>query len=222
MPPLTATDRARITQAVTTAETATDGEIVPIIAARSDSYADVVLHWALLAMLATIAVAAAWPGWLDAVHVAMTGGWSSGVAPRLRILLFAVVLIFLLVTFAIGRSPLRYRLTPGATTARRVRRRAVDLFRVGVQTHTASRNGVLLYLSIAERRAEIVADAAVHARVPAELWGDVLADLLAQVRAGRTADGMVAAIAAIGTVLAAHFPRSGGDAPELPDRLIQL
>ncbi|GGE73830.1 TPM domain-containing protein [Sphingomonas prati] len=219
---LSAADSARITQAVTTAEAATDGEIVPIVAARSDSYGDVVLHWALLGALVAMAVAAVRPALLDAIDALFRGGWSIEAAPRLTILLFLVVALFLVLRFVIGLPALRYAVTPGATKARRVRRRAVDLFRVGVQTHTANRNGVLLYLSLAERRAEIVADAAVHAVVPNERWGDILSALLEEVSAGRAADGMVAAIEAVGETLATHFPHSARDAPELPDRLIQL
>jgi putative membrane protein len=218
---LSAADSARITQAVTAAEAMTDGEIVPIVAAQSDSYSDVVLQWALLGALVAMAVAAARPALLDAIDAVMRGGWA-GETPRLTILLFLVVALFLILRFVVGLPGLRYKLSPGATKARRVRRRAVALFRVGVQTHTANRNGVLLYLSLAERRAEIVADAAVHAVVPAERWGDILSALLEQVSAGRAANGMVAAIEAVGETLATHFPHSARDAPELPDRLIQL
>lgn len=218
------TDQIRVSTAVASAEALTDGEIVPVVAARSDAYHDVVLHWSLLALLAMIALASFRPEALVAIHALLAGGWVLPPTPGalLRILLFAAVLVFLLVRYAIGVTPLRYALVPGATKARRVRRRAVDLFRVGVQTHTMHRNGVLLYLSLAEHRAEIVVDSAVHAAVPPEQWGDILSDLLVEVRAGRPADGMIAAIAAIGSTLATHFPHSGGDTAELPDRLIQL
>ena len=117
---------------------------------------------------------------------------------------------------------LRMALTPGATKARRVRARAVLLFRASIESRTATRTGVLLYLSEAERRAEIVADAAIHAKVPDTAWGEAMALLLEAVRDDRPGDGMVAAIGAIGGVLAAHFPRTGTDPNELPDRLIEL
>ncbi|HMI19615.1 MAG TPA: hypothetical protein VK533_08735, partial [Sphingomonas sp.] len=111
---------------------------------------------------------------------------------------------------------------PAATKHRRVRRRALMLFRTGTEQRTLSTTGVLLYLSLAERRAEIVADAAIHAKAPQEEWGEAMAALVAAMHDNRPGDGMAAAIERIGSVLAKHFPRTGTDPNELPDRLIQL
>jgi putative membrane protein len=81
---------------------------------------------------------------------------------------------------------------------------------------------VLLYLSLDERLAEIVADEAIHAKVPPERWGAAMAALIDRVRAGHPGDGMAAAVTAIGTIVAEHFPKTEGDVNELPDRLIEL
>ncbi len=75
---------------------------------------------------------------------------------------------------------------------------------------------------MAEHRAEIVADEAIHSKVTPETWGEAMAKLVAEVREGRLADGMVAAIGDVGKVLSAHFPRASDDVNELPDRLIEL
>ncbi|HEX8554469.1 MAG TPA: TPM domain-containing protein, partial [Sphingomonas sp.] len=106
--------------------------------------------------------------------------------------------------------------------SRRVRARALDHFRVGAEKRTAAGTGVLLYLSVAEHRAEIVADAAIHAAVPAERWGDIMADLVIAGRDGRAGDGLSGAVAAIGAILAEHFPRGAADVNELPDRVVEL
>jgi putative membrane protein len=220
---LSTADATRVTQAVVAAETRTDAEIVTIVAPASDRYRDIVLHWAVLAMLVMTTLVAARPEWLAPLRMLVDGGWHAPLeAPATGLLLIVAILSFLVAQSLFGWTPLRHRLVPGATKARRVHAQAIMLFRVGVRHHTARRNGVLLYLSLAERRAEIVADHAVHAAVAPEAWGDILAALLVAVRAGRTGDGMVAAVEAIGATLAEHFPYSGGDAAELPDRLILL
>ena len=73
-----------------------------------------------------------------------------------------------------------------------------------------------------ERRAEIVADEAIASRVSDEVWGEAMAAMLAQIRAGHLAEGMAAAVERVGAVLAQHFPRAEDDVNELPDRLIEV
>ena len=217
-------DHARVAAAIRAAEATTDGEIAAIVAPSSDAYHDVVLHWALLLALLPPALAAAWPGLLLRASGALDRGW--GEAPSLRaaltLLLIATVASFLIGRFLFGLPKARMALTPAATKARRVRRQAIALFRAGTEQRTLSKTGVLLYLSLAERRAEIVADAAIHARAPREQWGEAMAALLGHVGAGRAGEGIAAAIERIGAVLATHFPRTGSDPNEMPDRLIEL
>src|SRR3546814_18061517 len=85
-------------------------------------------------------------------------------------------------------------LTPKATRSRRWRRRAVEYFKVGAERRTPARAGILLYLSLDERRAEIVADEAIHGKVAAERWGDAMAALVDEVRADKTGEGVAAAV----------------------------
>ena len=73
-----------------------------------------------------------------------------------------------------------------------------------------------------EHRAEILADAAIASKVSPEVWGEAMTLLLAEVKAGRLADGMIAAIERVGAVLAEHFPAGSENANELPDRLIEI
>ena len=217
-------DLARVAKAIAQAEAPPDGEIAVIASPASDSYADAVLHGALLAALLPLALAAAWPGPLLGATAALEGGWDAGPSWHLALtlLLVATAALFLAARLLFGLPALRMALTPAVTRHRRVRRRALMLFRAGTEQRTASRTGVLLYLSLAERRAEIVADAAIHAAAPREHWGEAMAALVAGLRADRPGDGIVAAVERIGAVLAAHFPHTGGDPNELPDRLIEL
>jgi putative membrane protein len=87
---------------------------------------------------------------------------------------------------------------------------------------TAGRTGVLIFISAAERHAEIVADAGIEARVPKGTWQGIVSALTAAFSAGRHTDGFVAAIEAVGGHLATHFPPGSYDANELPDHLIVL
>ena len=217
-------DHDLVTAAVTAAERNSDGEIVTIVAARSDAYHDVALHFAVLAMLlvpATLAfVPQAWIDWAATLVL----GWNPELTREIVMLnLFAkLAAAFLVVRLILAYQPLRMALTPGVTKTRRVHRRAVELFRTGCELKTRGRTGVLLYLSLAEHRAEIVADKAIHDKVAPEHWGAAMAALIGELKAGRPGEGMAKAVRLIGEVLAEHFPKTGADRDELPDRLIEL
>ena len=217
-------DHDRVTAAVRAAETATDGEIVTIVAASSDRYHDVALHYAVLAMLLVPAVLAFRPSVAENIHTRLVDPWAQTppVGTLFGIALILMVLVFLLVRLLLAWAPLRLAVTPGPTKTRRVRRRALMLFRAGAEKRTRGSTGVLLYLSIGEHRAEIIADDAIHSRVAPETWGEAMAAVIAGVRDDRPGDGMADAVARIGVVLTEHFPRSGKPVNELPDRLIEL
>ena len=123
-----------------------------------------------------------------------------------------MVLAFLLVRYAMAWMPLRMALTPGRTKSRRVHRRAIELFRTSCELKTRGRTGVLLYLSLAEKRAEIVADKAIADQVTPEVWGDAMAVLVEEVKAGRPGQGTAPILP----------PKHGDNPDELPNRLIVL
>lgn len=220
---LNAEEHGRVTAAVGEAERDTDGEIVTVIAERSDGYRDVPLQFAVLAMLIVLGLSAIWPALIEAKIAWFTGGWGEpGLRDVIVFLLLSQAVVFLVVRYAVGWTPLKIALTPRSTRSRRVRRRAVALFRVAAEKRTATRVGILLYLSLEEHMAEIVADEAIHQRVANERWGDAMSALVEHVRAGDTAAGMIAAVEEMATILKAEFPKSDGNPNELPDRLIEL
>lgn len=219
----TAQDHGRITAAVAAAEQATDGEIVTIVTDWSDHYHDVSLYYAGAAMLVVLGLFAFFPAWLDALLSLFTGGWGDPEHHLKLALLVAIqAVVFLAIRFGFEALPGRGVLIPGAVRGRRVRRRAVQFFKASAEQRTAARVGVLLYLSLAEHRAEIVADQAIVAAVDDGIWGEAMVALVDKVRAGDPAGGMADAVTQIGAVLATHFPKTAADTNELPDRLIEL
>lgn len=222
--PLSEADRTLVGDAVTMAELGTDGEIVTIITRRSDEYRDVALIAAALAMLLVVAVATVDPRVIDLPVAGASSGWDEApsMVVRLAVVLVAQALVFGAVLLLLRRIAWRIALTPKRVRAARVRRRAIRYFKVGAEKRTAARVGVLLYLSLDERLAEIVADEAIHASVAPERWGDAMVALVDDVRGGRPAQGMAAAVGAIGVIVGEHFPKTEDDKNELPDRLIEL
>lgn len=82
---------------------------------------------------------------------------------------------------------------------------------------TADNTGVLIYVLLAEKNIEILADRGIHAQVPATFWNDVCDALRLDFQAGRYEAGVLAAIDRITRALAEHFPAQGHNPDELPD-----
>jgi putative membrane protein len=221
---LSESDHAKVSAAIAAAEAQSDGEIVAIATPISDAYHDVALHWALVPLFAVLAWAAWRPSALVWGYDFLLGGWTpeSTLGQLLTLLMAFAALKFTVALLILKWMPLRLALTPAATKHRRVRRRAIALFKAAAERRTVGRTGILIYLSMAERRAEIVADEAITKVTTPETWGEAMAALLIEVREGRVADGMVAAIQQVGAVLTEHFPRSATDTNEIPDKLIEL
>jgi len=102
------------------------------------------------------------------------------------------------------------------------RARALGVFsNLGVWD-TANNNGVLIYVLFADHSVEIVADRGIAARVPQADWEQVCREIEAHYAQGRFAQGSVAGVRAVGTLLERHFPGQGADADELPNQPVLL
>lgn len=217
-------DHQLVTQAVSDAEEHTIGEIVTIVTDRSDSYHDIALFWASALSFLALAIVALFPDFFLGIVDDMLGGWGHEFTPGeyAAMLFIFMALKWLAVYLALRWTPLRMILTPRPIKIRRVQERAMQLFKVGTESRTAGHTGILIFLSMREHRAEIIADSAIAGKVPLEIWGDAMLALIENVRAGKPGEGMAAAVAQVGAVLTQHFPKSSEDANELPDRLIEI
>ena len=210
---LSTADRARIRQAVERAERRTAGEIVPFIVERSGRYDVAVWRGACLAAVLGLA------GALLALR--LHGGW--GLAwlhdPRgpALLALAAGALGGVATAFV---PPLRRRLAGAARLDRAVRQRAARAFVDEEVFDTRERTGILLFVSLFERRIEVLADAGIHRRVDERAWRQVVDLVRAGLAAGGPADGLVAAIERCGELLeGAGIDAAPDDADELSDEV---
>jgi len=206
-------DLEAIREAVQRAERRTRGEIVPMVVPVSARYRDASylagLIVALVTLAALVSVDYGWVRWRWTGH---HPGW----------MIVGVLAAYALGSF-IGRFPRVIRLLiSDERMAMKVRLRAERAFYEQGLHKTKEGTGILIFLSLLERRAQILADQAIDARVPPGTWEILVRDLVQGIRADRQTKALCDAIARCGDLLALHFPASGGDNPnELPDELIR-
>lgn len=203
-------DHERIAEAIRAAEATTSGEIYCVVARRSDGYffssALIVTVCILVISLAVAFVIEAW--WL-------TMRLPVFVSAQLLALAAALALVY-------AFPSLRIRLAPRRWQYMRAHDNALKQFLARNVHLTAERTGVLIFVSLAERYAEIVADAGIDAKVPQDMWDSIVTGLIDDARRNRLSEGFVTAIAAVGVLLAEHFPVRPDDVNELDDHLVEI
>ncbi|MGE0876571.1 MAG: TPM domain-containing protein [Burkholderiales bacterium] len=112
---------------------------------------------------------------------------------------------------------------PALVFGRSARQRAIEHFTHLRVWDTEDNAGVLIYLLLADRRVEIVADRGIHARVGATAWETICGAMQREFAAGRHEAGMLAGLAAVSDLLATHFPAGDAANPnELPDAPLKI
>jgi len=197
-------DHARVADAIRAAEAKTSGEIFCIIARQSSDYRLVPLAWAALIALATPAPLIYLTRWPAAL------------------IYLAQLVVFVAAALALSLPAIRFHLVPRRAKHDRAHAEALRQFFAQGLHHTENRTGVLIFASVAERYAEIVADEGINTKVTGEVWDKAVAALIDDIRQGRAADGFIAAIERCGAVLAEHFPPGALAVDELPNKLVEI
>lgn len=198
-------DKTRISRAIQEAESRTAGEIVTIIAREADDYPFLPLLWAAGAALLV-------PLPLVLLDLPLTA---------LQIYEIQIV-VFLGLGLLTRWRPLKMRLIPRAVKRQRAGRLARAQFVEQGLHHTEGRSGIMIFVSVAERYVEIMADQGINDRVPPGSWDGIVRDFVAKVRAKQTAEAFVVAVERCGALLAEHFPAEPRNPDELPNHLVEL
>lgn len=208
--PITPEEHVRVTAAIRAAEAKTDGEIYCVVARASDGYFFRASFIALVAMLiVSLVVAYGLEHWWLSMRLPHFVGAQMLASGCMLALLWLV-------------PALRIHLVPRRLRYQAAHANALRQFLARNVHVTAARTGVLVFVSLAERYAVVLADSGIDARVDQHVWDGVVRDLTAHAAHNRLADGFVEAIEAVGTVLAEHFPVTPGDVNELDDHLVEI
>jgi putative membrane protein len=200
----TAEEEKRVSAAIETAEHKTSGEILAVVANRSDDY-----MYVPYLVAALVALLVPWPfiyfTWKSVQWIYMV-----------QLLVFAGVVALLL------PGGWRMWFVPASVKRMHAHRRAMEQFIAQNIYTTPGRTGVLIFVSLAERYAEIIADTGIHAKVPEGTWQTIIDQLTADLARDEAARGFVTAVEACGALLAHHFPPDKAPHNKLPNHLIVL
>jgi putative membrane protein len=193
-------DHAAVSAAIAEAEKRTCGQIVCVLAHSSSDYAYIPILWA-----SALALLLPWP-------LIYFTQWS------VQKIFLAQLVVFIVAGIIFSWTPLRMMFVPRPLRQAQAHRAALEQFVVRRIAHTKNRCGVLIFVSLAEHYARIIADDGIAQKVHNAEWQAAIDALTAHMRDSRIAAGFIAAIERCSAVLAAHAPPDGSP-NALPDRL---
>ena len=215
-----ADQRSSVAKAVAAAEHKTAAEIVPVVAAASGRYdraEDVAGLWLGLILMVLV-----W--WVYPLPVTEPGGWGGRPAILQLICMIAAVKVgFLAGAYITAKtSPLRRLFTPAVQMREEVEAKARAVFFDNRVHHTAAGSGILIYVSLFEHMATVLADQATLEKLGAPAVQAICDELTSKLKAGDITAALCSTIALAGDKLGAVLPRLADDVNELADALVVI
>lgn len=198
------TDRAAVHAALAEAERKTVGEILPVVLERSDPHPGADWLAALAFLVAGSSLLGVWLPWSEPALV---------LAAQLGLAGAGFGLARALPDFK------RFFVFEDRATEVAEEQAFQEFYRAGLH-RTAGATGVLVFVSLLERRVVVLADEGIATAVDAGFWEDVDRDILDGIVAASLRQGLIAGIRRAGAALAERFPWREGDRNEVPDRII--
>jgi putative membrane protein len=198
---LSETGQRRVSAAIKSAEAKTSGEIVCVLAGASYNYMSFTTAWSAL-----ISLIAPW------FLIALTD-------LSVQRIFLAQIAIFVVLFLVLSESTLQRVLIPRAFRRATAHRAAMEQFMIRGMARKKNRASVLIFASLAEHYARIVADDGIASKVDRSVWQEAVQSLLDRAGAGDIAEGFVIAVEKCGLVLAEHFPLEPDQEQQLPDRI---
>jgi putative membrane protein len=203
-------ERARVSAAVAEAEKRTVGEIVVMIVSASDHYP-----------MANVTGAAAFAFALGLLLTPLIGGWL-WIGSQNLWLFIGLFTVFFIFFHAVIRRTLwlkRYFISRKEINAEVKEAAVTHFFNHGLY-RTRDKTGVLVLISVFERRVWVLADQGINASVAEGQWDEIVKMITDGIKQKRPADAICAAVEKIGDLLEAHFPIKPDDIDELKNVII--
>jgi len=184
-------------------ETKTSGEIVPVILSQSDFYP--AAHFRLALIMGIVFSIICYYNYDFDDPIVLIWGQFPG----------------MLLGYALAYIPFVKRLLTTATEMQEeVYQRALEVFYENKVSMTRDRTGIMIFISLLERKVEVLADCGINEKVDKNYWNELVQDLAMDISKGNRVEGLIKAIEKCGKSLADFFPIKEDDTNEISDQLI--
>jgi putative membrane protein len=204
MSALAQADLDRIADAVRRAEAGSAAEIIVVVERAAGAYRSLCIVFAWM-----FALIAPWPLI-----------WLTNLSAQMIFLIQLVVALALALTVSLRQS-WRMALTPRFIKRQKAHEAACREFILRGLSRTKNRSGVLIYVALAERYAEVLVDTGIAQKIENAHWREVVNPLIGSIRQGQLADGLIAAVDQIGDLLSPVIPSDGRE-DELPNKVVLI
>lgn len=200
-------DFQKIEDVIAEVEEQTSGEIVPVIVKKSSSVGHIPLTLTLIITLMLVIGEMPFSDWL----------W---VRPWVWLWPLLILVIYLLSIFLARIFWVQKLFVPEKDEMEQVHQRACLEFYLNRVQGTSKRTGVLIFVSVMEKKAVILADEGISSKLPPETWNNLLMDFRVKLNEGQWVEGFTEAIRECGKLLKTHFPISDSSENQLKNHLV--
>ena len=208
-------DMEKIGSAVKTAESKTSGEIATAMIKESYDYAIYELMFAVIIGFVYFVVMMFFAGSIE--QLLQGKFWDYSVNYLIMFYGFSTFIIIALFYFIGNISSIDRLIVPKKIRLQKVQERATRYFMESGVYNTKDRTGILIFISIMERRVELLADSGINEKISPKKWQNIVDNIIKGIKQNEITAHLVKSINECGDLLAEHFPIQSDDKNELTD-----
>ena len=213
-------DKKKISEAVQKVESKTSGEIVTAFIKESYDYA---IYELIFAVIVSIVYFAIILFFVSQIHTWLQGMfWDYSSAHLVAFYGFSTFLIGTIIYFLSNIAAIDRFIVPNKIMQKKVHERSLLHFMDSGVSYTRDRTGILIFISLLERRVELLADSGINEKIEQAQWQKILNNVIEGIKSGNFTDHLCKSIHDCGQLLAEHFPIKKDDTDELSNEIEEL
>lgn len=217
---LTEEQLKKIKDSVKKAESKSSGEIVTAFIRESDSYAVYELLFSVISAFVIFTISLFYFTEINSFFSSMF--WDYTISNSVMCFGFSAFLLIFIIYFLANLPFLDRIIVPSKVMKEKVKNRALKYFLESGVYETRDRTGILIFISILERKVELIADSGIASKIEQKSWDEIVNLIVEGIKSGNWVDNLAISIEKCGDLLEEHFPIAEDDENELHDGIVFL